>query len=115
MITETIFFDVLGDETRRRILALLVAEAELCVCELHVALDMHQPKVSRHLSVLRDSGVLSVRRQGTWIYYRLHSQLPVWVLSLLNLLEDVWQRNPVCQQDRQRLLHMNNRPARCCT
>ncbi|MHB1676666.1 MAG: ArsR/SmtB family transcription factor [Sulfuriferula sp.] len=114
MITETAFFDALADETRRRILALLLAQAELCVCELHVALDLHQPKVSRHLSVLRDTGILTVRREGTWIYYRLNPQIPAWGLALLALLGDVWTVNPVCQADCLRLLAMENRPLRCC-
>src|SRR3990172_4079415 len=69
-------FDVIGDATRRRILALLVAEGELCVCELMAALDDIQPKVSRHLSVVRDAGLASVRREGTWVFYRLASPLP---------------------------------------
>lgn len=114
MITEAALFDVLADETRRRILALLVSEGELCVCELHFALDLHQPKVSRHLSVLRDTGMLSARRQGTWVYYRLNAQIPVWGSTLLTLLSDVWRINPVCLQDHLRLQAMGDRPVRCC-
>ena len=114
LISEAVFFDALADATRRRILALLATEGELCVCELHVALALHQPKVSRHLSVLRDSGVLSVRRQGTWIYYRLNPQLPAWASTLFATLRIVWQTNPAWQQDSLRLSAMLNRPARCC-
>lgn len=114
MITEADFFDAMADETRRRILALLSAHGELCVCELHVALDLHQPKVSRHLSVLRDMNILSVRRAGTWIFYRLSSQLPGWCLALLALMDDVWKINPLFQEDAKRLLAMESRPLRCC-
>lgn len=113
MITEAAFFDALADETRRRILALLSDQAELCVCELHYALDLHQPKVSRHLSVLRDAGILTVRREGTWIYYRLDPQIPAWGLSILALLNGLWKVNPACAEDRLRLLSMENRPLRC--
>ncbi len=114
MITETDFFDALDDETRRRILALIWAQTELCVCELHFALDQHQPKVSRHLSVLRDTGILTIRRQGTWIYYHLNPQIPAWCFALFAVLGGVWNANPVCQSDRLRLQAMPNRPIRCC-
>ncbi len=67
MLETQAFFDVLSDEIRRRVLCLLLKEGELCVCELFQALDLPQPKVSRHLGVMRDAGVLSVRREGTWV------------------------------------------------
>ncbi len=114
MITEADFFNAMADETRRRILALLSAHGELCVCELHVALDIQQPKVSRHLSVLRDLDILSMRRAGTWIFYRLNPQLPTWCSSVLTLMKPVWNGNSLCQEDTARLLFMENRPMRCC-
>jgi DNA-binding transcriptional ArsR family regulator len=46
-------------------------------------LQESQPKISRHLSLLRSSGVLLDRRQGQWVYYRLHPELPAWVMSIL--------------------------------
>ena len=103
-------FDVIGDATRRRILALLVAEGELCVCELMAALDDIQPKVSRHLSVIRDSGLVSVRREGTWIFYRLAPSLPHWVRDLLDTLRA--GAVPDLTADRGRLKKMAGRPAR---
>jgi ArsR family transcriptional regulator len=66
-----------ADATRRRILALLVKQGELCVCELTAALDDIQPKVSRHLGVLKEAGVVLSRREGTWMFYRLEPSLPV--------------------------------------
>ena len=114
MITEAHFFDALADETRRRILALLTGQGELCVCELHSALGLPQPKVSRHLSVLRDLELLTVRRDGTWIFYRLNPQLPAWCSSVLVLMEPVWNENSLCREDAARLLAMENRPLRCC-
>ncbi|AXP01624.1 ArsR family transcriptional regulator [Pseudomonas fluorescens] len=77
-------FKCLGDETRARIMLMLAAEGELCVCELIWALDDSQPKVSRHLAQLRTCGLLEDRRQGQWIYYRLHPQLPQWAVDVLN-------------------------------
>lgn len=114
MITESDFFDAFSDETRRRILALLALNGELCVCELHFALDMPQPKVSRHLSVLRDLNLLTMRRDGTWIYYQLNTQMPAWCAAIFAALSDVWKSDVNRAQDNQRLLDMPNRPARCC-
>ena len=114
MISESTFFDAFSDETRRRILALLALEGELCVCELHYALDTPQPKVSRHLSVLRDAGVLNMRRDGTWIYYRLNTEMPAWAGAVFTALNDIWKTDAVRVLDNQRLLEMPNRPVRCC-
>lgn len=108
------FFDALADETRRRMLALITREGELCVCELHYALDVLQPKVSRHLAILREAGLLNVRREGTWIFYRVNNTLPDWVVAILHTLDPVWQAIPDYQQDYQRLMMMVNRPVRCC-
>ncbi|HKI50830.1 MAG TPA: metalloregulator ArsR/SmtB family transcription factor [Geothermobacteraceae bacterium] len=61
-----------GDETRLRILALL-ADGELCVCEIFAALNLPQSTVSRHLAILRRAGWLLGRRQGSWMYYGLEN------------------------------------------
>lgn len=66
-------FRALGDETRLRITALL-SIGELCVCHLQAALGCSQPKVSRHLGVLRAAGVVEARREGGWVHYRLAQQ-----------------------------------------
>jgi ArsR family transcriptional regulator len=65
-------FKALADATRLRILALLVG-GEVCVCELHGALKLPQPTVSRHLAYLRRSGLVATRRDGLWVHYRLAS------------------------------------------
>lgn len=115
MLLEEGVFNALADETRRRMLALIIRESELCVCELHYALDVLQPKVSRHLAILRDAGLLSMRREGTWVFYRINADLPAWALTILETMSAVWQPMPTCQQDYQRLLVMINRPVRCCS
>ena len=77
-----LLFDVLADPTRRRIVALLLAKEELCVCELMAALGEIQPKVSRHLGVMKDAKIVLARRDATWMHYRLAS-LPPWTRDLL--------------------------------
>lgn len=70
MKQEISLFKALSDETRLRITVLL-SEKELCVCQLMWALDLDQVKVSRHLTVLRNAGLVNDRREGLWIFYSL--------------------------------------------
>jgi ArsR family transcriptional regulator, arsenate/arsenite/antimonite-responsive transcriptional repressor len=87
-LDEQAFFDALADPIRRRILALLLDADERCVCELHGALAAPQPKVSRHLGVLREAGLVLARRNGVWMHYRIHPQLPAWSLRVLIHMRD---------------------------
>jgi len=103
-------FDVIIDLTRRRILALLLGEGELCVCELMCALDEIQPKVSRHLSVMRDAGLVTMRREGTWVFYRIAPSRPAWVCKLLEILSAAAVTE--LSADRARLKKMAGRPER---
>jgi ArsR family transcriptional regulator len=63
-------FKALADATRLRILGLLPT-GEVCVCDIHQALRVPQPKASRHLAYLRRAGLVDTRREGLWIHYRL--------------------------------------------
>ncbi len=111
-LTPDQFCKSLADETRARIALLVAGEQELCVCELTCALDEIQPKISRHLAQLRSSGVLADRRQGQWIYYRLHPDLPEWAVEILKLMRKShkeWLADNV-----SRLCAMDDRPQRCC-
>ncbi len=85
---QQIYFDALGDPIRRRILAMLLDADERCVCEMHGALDASQPKVSRHLAVLREAGLVLARRDGVWMHYRIHPDLPAWAYRILLHMKD---------------------------
>jgi ArsR family transcriptional regulator, arsenate/arsenite/antimonite-responsive transcriptional repressor len=63
-------FKALSDEIRLRILKLL-QNGELCVCDIVAALDMSQPKVSFHLSTLKDAGLIRDRKDGRWVHYSI--------------------------------------------
>lgn len=109
------FFKCLADETRLRCLLLIAQEEELCVCELTGALDEIQPKVSRHLAQLRDCNLLAARRQGQWMFYRLHPDLPEWARS--SLLQTLEGNGDFLAENLARLEKMGNRPERkaaCC-
>lgn len=61
---------ILSDETRLKIVSLL-AENELCVCELMEALRMSQSRISNHLRILRNTRIIEAKREGKWIFYSL--------------------------------------------
>lgn len=71
----TAILAALADPIRLRALALIHGVGELCVCELVTALDVAQPKVSRHLAVLREAGILVDRRDAQWVLYALSDAL----------------------------------------
>ena len=73
ILSET--FKALSDETRLRIMALLMENEELCVCDLVGALGETQSKVSRHLRYLYHAGLVEDRREGLWMHYRISPDL----------------------------------------
>ena len=71
MENEAAFFKVLSDPTRLRLAVLLSTQGEACVCGLAEALDAPEYKISRHLGIMRSTGVVKARREGTWMFYKL--------------------------------------------
>ena len=67
-------FRALADPTRVAIVNRLAAADECCVCDLTAAFDLAQPTISHHLKVLRDAGLVTASRRGTWAYYRLEPE-----------------------------------------
>jgi ArsR family transcriptional regulator len=108
------FFKILADLTRLRVLTLLSREGELCVCELTHALGEIQPKISRHLALLREAGVALDRRQGQWIYYRINPDLPTWAREVITAAAEGIDTQPPFNEDLQSLRAMPNRPQSAC-
>ncbi|HEY0836107.1 MAG TPA: metalloregulator ArsR/SmtB family transcription factor [Azospirillum sp.] len=105
-------FAALSDPIRLRALALMARDGELCVCEMTHALAISQPKVSKHLAVLRDSGLVRVRRDAQWMLYSIADDLPPWGRAIIagameGLADDAGHR-----ADHARLRGMQGRPAR---
>lgn len=113
-VSLTSLFHMLSDLTRLRCVVLMAREGELCVCELTHALQQIQPKISRHLALLRETGLVSTRRQGQWIFYRIHPDLPPWGRQIIEAAVEGSADQPPFQQDRERLTKMSGRPLRCC-
>jgi ArsR family transcriptional regulator len=65
-------FKAIADPHRLTILATLArADDEVCVCDFTDGLPLNQPTVSHHLRILREAGLVTCERRGTWVYYRL--------------------------------------------
>ena len=82
-ISAETLFSLMAHPLRLRALLLMRQAGELCVCDLMEILGVSQPMVSRHLAQLRQNGVVSDRRQGQWVYYRISDSLPQWARRVL--------------------------------
>jgi ArsR family transcriptional regulator, arsenate/arsenite/antimonite-responsive transcriptional repressor len=109
-MTPEILLKSLSDQTRLRSLMLLMHEGELCVCELTHALDLIQPKISRHLASLRDMQVVIDKRVGQWIYYNINPNLPTWANELLKAALKGSKNENQFKADIKKLKNMSNRP-----
>ncbi len=96
-------FRALGDETRLRIVALL-SHGELCVCHVQHALGLTQPNASQQLAVLRNAGIVSSRRQGGWVYYRLSEQASPDRARQLRALVSAFHKQDALKRDVERLI-----------
>ena len=63
-------FAALGDATRLKMLK-IIADEELCSCEVMAALELTQPTTSHHLAILERAGLLTSRRNGKWVFYKI--------------------------------------------
>jgi ArsR family transcriptional regulator, arsenate/arsenite/antimonite-responsive transcriptional repressor len=79
-------FHALSDETRIELIHLL-RKGERCVCDLTSALDAAQSRLSFHLKVLKDAGIVTDRKQGRWVHYELNEDAFAEAHRLLTGLE----------------------------
>lgn len=96
-------FKALADETRLRIIALLLHEGELCVCDIMAALNLPQSTTSRHLSYLKNSGWVDDRREGVWMYYSLTEEVGTVRDAIGTILKAHLASLPAVEADRERL------------
>lgn|SRR5208337_2509735 len=83
------FFSSLGDVTRLKIVK-VIGDEELCSCEVMAALDLTQPTTSHHLGILERAGVLSSRRDGKWVFYRIATpRIKAWLTKTMDMMEDL--------------------------
>jgi ArsR family transcriptional regulator len=116
-------FKALSDETRLRILKLL-ENGELCVCDIVASLDMIQPKVSFHLSVLKEARLIKDRKQGKWIHYSIDDSDMFRRFLLLSTFERITNESLMgdskrlreflqSKKQRSNVVHLKNKKS-CC-
>ena len=102
-----LLFKALADRTRLRLLNLM-GDEEVCVCFFVEVLKMHQPKISRHLAYLRRAGVVSARREGKWMHYRVVAPPDAHAARVFEQVRAWLNQDREMQQDRARLARV------CC-
>ncbi|MGF7059464.1 ArsR/SmtB family transcription factor [Brassicibacter mesophilus] len=107
----TNLFKVLSDETRLRIIMLL-ANKELCVCEICGITGLSQPNVSKHLSKLRDIGLVKDERKGQFISYYLDSD-DMLFKKIIQSISDNIEKYPVLKGDLEKIVDANKYLSLC--
>ena len=97
-----LLFRALADRTRLRLIN-LVADGEVCVCSLVEVLNTSQPKVSRHLAYLRRAGLVSPRREGKWMHYRLCEPADAYAAQIFREVRVWLASNPEMNVEKIRL------------
>ncbi len=92
----------LGDENRVRILMFL-RNGEMCVCQIIEMIDLAPSTVSKHLSILRQAGLIDCRKAGRWVHYRLAEESDQMVMSVLSWLVESLSSDRRIQEDDQKL------------
>nr|CRH05133.1 Putative transcriptional regulator, ArsR family (modular protein) [Candidatus Magnetococcus massalia] len=112
-LTPQVLLKAMVDETRFRCLMLLLSHGEMCVCELVQSLKVAQPKVSRNLTILRNGDLVSSRRQGQWIHYKLNPNLPPWARTILEAANEGLTAESLCHLDRQQASLVTSKSMSC--
>ena len=88
-------FKALSDETRLKILGLVLRNGPMCVCEVERILQITQSKASRHLRYMRDAGLLEDSREGAIVNYSIPSAPDAETAAVLAFIEPLLQRHPL--------------------
>lgn len=102
-----LFFNALADRTRLRVLNLM-GEDEVCVCFFVEVLETNQPKISRHLAYLRRAGLVTTRKEGLWMHYRVSEPTNEDARRIWNDVKIYLAGDKEMQKDRKRLVKV------CC-
>jgi len=102
-----LLFKALADRTRLRVIH-LIGDDEVCVCFFVEVLKTNQPKISRHLAYLRRAGLVSTRREGKWMHYRLVEPPDAHAARIFREVREWLANNPEMKRDKDRLTKICN-------
>src|SRR5258706_10963873 len=97
-----ILYKALADRTRLRLIS-LIGDSEVCVCFFVAILKVSQPKISRHLAYMRRAGIVTARREGKWMHYRLSEPPDEHAARIFREVRATLTEHPELQRDRERL------------
>ncbi len=97
-----LLFKALADRTRLRVIH-LIGDDEVCVCFFVEVLKTNQPKISRHLAYLRRAGLVSARRDGKWMHYRLVEPPDIHAAKIFREVRESLANSSEMQRDKERL------------
>src|SRR5258705_4287620 len=97
-----LLFKALADRTRLRVIH-LIGDDEVCVCFFVEVLKTNQPKISRHLAYLRRAGLVSARRDGKWMHYRLVKPPDIHAAKIFREVRESLANSSEMQRDKERL------------
>jgi ArsR family transcriptional regulator, arsenate/arsenite/antimonite-responsive transcriptional repressor len=108
-------FKALSDQNRLRLMRLLaVTDEQVCVCELMDAVELPQYQVSRHLIILKNAGLVSSERRGTWIYYSPLRNGSAFNQRLFDLLKDQMTEKKILQDEKKLKKRLSLRQGNQC-
>ena len=99
-------YKALSDESRIRILHLILKNKEMCISDLELILDFTQTKTSRHLTYLKNTGLVKHQKTDQWVYYYINNSY----YDIITKLFSFFSKDPVLQKDitEYRTLYSNN-------
>lgn len=103
-----LFFSALSDRTRLRMLNLM-RDGEVCVCFFAEALNTNNPKISRHLAYLKRAGLVTARREGKWMHYKISAPKNANAAEILTFTMRLTKDDPQMLADNLALLKV------CCS
>lgn len=102
-----LFFAALADRTRLRLVNMMSSD-EICVCFFAEVIETNQPKISRHLAYLKRAGLVTARRDGKWMHYRITEPKNKRAAEVFAVIREMLKEDKEMKADRKKLLDV------CC-
>jgi len=99
----------LSDESRIRIISLLGARRDLCVCEITKVIELSQPTISSHLKLLENAGLIVYKKDGLWVNYNINPGLDENVKEILDRISLILSSNEKINEDHREIYRIDRK------